>query len=740
MRTKKLFIMIYLIITGMLLITVTTLSWTIFRNIKNIRIQELHETDVERFEHLESVVEDIDGRAKSYCVVQFLDTYNVKTMLADTYDARSGKLALDNFLTLLASDDSIHSAYVYNGTIDKYIGASNNDTETEDIYEKIRQEYNGQIPKLRPLPMVVSRYDNEKESNVLTYTLYDELNANEKPEGGVVINFKIDGLKSLVESVKYGSARMIILDADNRVIMDTANATEFRQVPDKQVIEAMEKSLSSKKQEICKMNGEKVVVNSFNMNFNDWKYVNIVSYNEYIQPVNALGRRILVMVILFILLACITAIYIADIIYVPMSDLLVRISKVGSSETIVRANSRHKILTPTALLTGYFSDIAVSLEKQLKPYMQEKRREQIRSGMLYGRLDAVELKGSAVMFQIYNMEFGELYISHVFNMIHTYIDEYSAGGDEFVVLNKSQAVAVLNMPMEQIRELCERVVKDAELCDVTLSAFIGRDVRNSKELHDEFMHCQAMSRYQLMNEQGMVYDYKQYDEDAKKVLQFQKERMDAVINEIVSNADSTERKRIIGEYLHEISNNSIHNFIDLYMKLINSIQEICHTISPQKYGASRFMDINTTVSTAESFLEVVNMVDSTAEIAAELYLRQTNEDSSICAQVEQCIRDNISDVQLSPAYIAETIKVSQRKMSHEYKEQRGISIPDAINKIRLEKVAQMLTTVDEPIKSIMLRCGFVNESNFYKLFKKYYHVTPAVFKHQRERENENHQL
>lgn len=97
-------------------------------------------------------------------------------------------------------------------------------------------------------------------------------------------------------------------------------------------------------------------------------------------------------------------------------------------------------------------------------------------------------------------------------------------------------------------------------------------------------------------------------------------------------------------------------------------------------------------------------------------------------------------MQLSPAYIAETMKVSQRKMSHDYKEQRGISVPDAINKIRLEKVAQMLTTVDEPIKSIMLRCGFVNESNFYKLFKKYYHVTPAVFKHQRERENENHQL
>jgi AraC family cel operon transcriptional repressor len=51
-----------------------------------------------------------------------------------------------------------------------------------------------------------------------------------------------------------------------------------------------------------------------------------------------------------------------------------------------------------------------------------------------------------------------------------------------------------------------------------------------------------------------------------------------------------------------------------------------------------------------------------------------------------------------------------------------------VNAIRLERVAEALTSTDRPIFDIMLDVGFQNTSHFNKLFKDKYHMSPRKYR------------
>ena len=62
------------------------------------------------------------------------------------------------------------------------------------------------------------------------------------------------------------------------------------------------------------------------------------------------------------------------------------------------------------------------------------------------------------------------------------------------------------------------------------------------------------------------------------------------------------------------------------------------------------------------------------------------------------------------------------------KQQIGMSLIHHINKERTEQAARMLTQENWSVESIGYDCGFSSPSNFYKIFKRYYGVSPGEFR------------
>ncbi len=78
--------------------------------------------------------------------------------------------------------------------------------------------------------------------------------------------------------------------------------------------------------------------------------------------------------------------------------------------------------------------------------------------------------------------------------------------------------------------------------------------------------------------------------------------------------------------------------------------------------------------------------------------------------------------------IAERFSVSPSYMSHRFKEYTGVSVIKYLNNCRMNVAKRLLSTTQKNIKDIVYECGFSDETNFCRNFKRLNGVTPLAFR------------
>jgi AraC-type DNA-binding domain-containing proteins len=78
--------------------------------------------------------------------------------------------------------------------------------------------------------------------------------------------------------------------------------------------------------------------------------------------------------------------------------------------------------------------------------------------------------------------------------------------------------------------------------------------------------------------------------------------------------------------------------------------------------------------------------------------------------------------------LAVQVSLSKNFLCTAFKEITGVTIFSYIHEKRIEKAKEMLIETHSSIEEIALACGFENVSYFYRTFKKYNSVSPAVYR------------
>ena len=92
------------------------------------------------------------------------------------------------------------------------------------------------------------------------------------------------------------------------------------------------------------------------------------------------------------------------------------------------------------------------------------------------------------------------------------------------------------------------------------------------------------------------------------------------------------------------------------------------------------------------------------------------------------IAENYKDANLCLNSIAHTLNKTPNYIGSIYKECTGKSIAQSILEFRLNKAAELILNTDGSIMKIIQTTGFLNESSFYKNFKKHFGFTPNNYK------------
>ncbi|MBT2291485.1 helix-turn-helix domain-containing protein [Paenibacillus albidus] len=131
------------------------------------------------------------------------------------------------------------------------------------------------------------------------------------------------------------------------------------------------------------------------------------------------------------------------------------------------------------------------------------------------------------------------------------------------------------------------------------------------------------------------------------------------------------------------------------------------------------------------------------ETIAELQAEITNTLSSVCKRIQskagnrsyelsrsiiEFVNSHYGDVTLNVAMIAENLGITPSYMSKLFKEQTGETLPDYINKVRLEKAKVLLREEKLNISDAAVKVGYLNSNALIRSFKKYEGVTPGKYK------------
>jgi YesN/AraC family two-component response regulator len=85
-------------------------------------------------------------------------------------------------------------------------------------------------------------------------------------------------------------------------------------------------------------------------------------------------------------------------------------------------------------------------------------------------------------------------------------------------------------------------------------------------------------------------------------------------------------------------------------------------------------------------------------------------------------------VNLSQQSIASSVKLSSAYIGKLFKEAYSQSITEYINDVRLGRAQQLLEQDKYTIIEIMERCGYSNQSYFFRLFKGKFGSTPKEYR------------
>jgi YesN/AraC family two-component response regulator len=134
------------------------------------------------------------------------------------------------------------------------------------------------------------------------------------------------------------------------------------------------------------------------------------------------------------------------------------------------------------------------------------------------------------------------------------------------------------------------------------------------------------------------------------------------------------------------------------------------------------LDKETLAEMEQLFLQVCG------EIHEKLQNSEQDKNTVLMDAIKEIVATNYSDMNLSLQGIASMLRMTPAYVGRMFKQSELVSVGEYINEIRLSHALEYLETKNFSIKEIMELVGYLNESTFFKLFKKRYGVTPKEYR------------
>ena len=265
-------------------------------------------------------------------------------------------------------------------------------------------------------------------------------------------------------------------------------------------------------------------------------------------------------------------------------------------------------------------------------------------------------------------------------------------------------------------------------CDISFG--VGGTVDGIDGIRESFLEAMKVQRYQIFFGKNNVLFAKQLI-DLETTSQFYPQNQ---LNEFIDGVRTGDEEKT-DHALEMLKNNVIQTRYSLEMVelIVFDIASHLFRCSVELLEPAAFESVYEQIFSIRSFENVSTVIKKFFMVMKP----QVNKDSPTLElmKIYQIINAQYCEYTFTVQSLAENLGVSSSTMTHYFKRNTGTTVLDYINRKRLDRAVELLTTTDLTLNEIVKSIGFSDSSTFIKKFRSVYGITPRQYRERKKAES-----
>ncbi len=763
-RTRKYLQRILLSISLLIAISLSLTSLTLYNHSHNTVRDIQYEAVRKVLTQVEYNIGFLGAMIDSLAFNLYFDNDFIPLMYSDNldvYDVVNKQTKLDKWVT---TNSYLHSIILYNGRADRFYAGGPIDIEYEaDLTKRIREllDRPDDIQRGRLVPLSLD--SSEQGADVFSYVMF-ESNDYEVGDSVMLFNVKsewmLDNIHRLNNLGAEGTGTMFVVDGDGRTYDANVRTSSISPEVRRAVEERLQLREEPTGQFTHRIDGKKQLVTYMATDRYGWTVVNLQPYDEIFGKIVRWRTTTLLLAGAFFLLSLGLSVLVSHKLYRPIDNLLNQVKGGGKAEADEGqpAAKDEMVFLADAYLRmregrrqereGYEADRAFAKKYGLRRLLSDSEavsKEELET--------LIEQHG----LRLYREDRIVCCILSVDNYVQ--LDRHVSAAEKrlyaFAITNIAEEIVSRRYPCECVdmrsghyavlvggvpsrgeeEELVElfrdvqRTVMD--YYRIGLSAAIGSAFASYEDTHRKYEEAQQLMAYRMVYgrmaviTRGMVLDRAE-SREFQLPPELEKRLIECVKSGQPAAFEETLQKLL--QHMSKLHPDLIfHSALLLLLAMKQAVSEM---------NANRLTPLSIDWSKAQARLAERETLQGLAEDVTALFReiesrrdsRERTKNHILIDTIKEYIEDNYQDPNLSLQGIAAMLKMSSAHVGKMFKQSEAISVAEYITEIRLSHTIFHLETSDKSVSDVMERVGFINRSNFYKLFKNKFGVTPNEYR------------
>lgn len=739
-----------------------TNTYILEKSVKNIQEQSNLKV-LSQIQYNLSYMNDIITRLSNFV---YRDHFLIPLMFNDDLpkmDLIRGHRQMSN---IMESSSFLHSMVIYNKSQSKLYGTSSSllldGGITDQRIRSMLLDPKQPQPTNRLIPMSLEQ--NDGLIDTFAFIVTDSLKPFTKNNSAIILFIKSDWVFDSLQKMNVASDRdqgLIYIQTQNGKLLSSDPSAPFTASQDQAKVNEL--VLAHKTNEshsagffIGKLSGKKEMVTYMEDGLGAWTILYIQSYDKLMGEVNQTRNQSLLLSALFLLLAIGLSVGLSYKLYNPIENMLKRIRPHLQSEKQSASGVSDELLL--------MSDNYMRLSEKLS----EISSEQIVSKYYIRRfLSDSQLFSDHDMQHLIEKHDLNISVKDELLVCVLKIDHFAAYDNSITGASKKlYNFAIINIAQEIIREhyLCEAVEIRGDHVVLILSCSakgtslsfqqVVRQLREIQQMIEHYYHISLscgisdiISQYSYLSTaytQALRFSQYMIVKGFKAIITSE-DIQENLASKQMSLPDSIEKK--LTEALKKGQLTNAGNELEKAFSLISTFQydDMIRAVSNLGWvikNASSEINDNRIVPFSVD-LDYIHQISQEKETLEEMYLSLLSLCAKICENqrpanmernemmletVKELIEQKFPDINLSQQSIAMSVKLSSAYIGKLFKENYNMSITEYINEVRLGHAQSLLEQNNYTITEIMDKCGYANQSYFFRLFKGKVGSTPKEYR------------